>query len=97
MWAEFSSQYLLGGPPITILWFRVSFLSLFLLPNFSNLHTPPREHTNLLWLGLRRNHPQNVGYDPKIEQIERTKSQSKICQLKQTLEQGEPGETPWGF
>lgn len=48
---KFSIQDLLSCPPGTILCLCVPFLTLFLLPNVSNPHTPTLERRNPPWPG----------------------------------------------
>ena len=55
---EFSIQYLLSLPAITILCLCDSFFSLFLLLTIPNPHAPSLECTNLLWLVSWQKSPQ---------------------------------------
>lgn len=58
------------------------FLSLFLLPNISNAHSPTLEHMNLPWLGSQQKSPQKGGLWQSILSIRKVFSSSIWEQMK---------------
>ena len=83
-------QYSLDCPPGSVLCLSISFVSLFLLPNFSNPHAPILECTNPIKARFREILPQCVavtefllGFSPLWKPKFRTFSgQGKISTLK---------------